>query len=58
MSPQRNATRRAAGLLLGQVMIKFSLVVLFVMSLATLTVAASALPVPPATADVQVAALG
>jgi hypothetical protein len=37
-------------------MIKFSLVVLFVMSLATLTVAASALPVPPA--DVQVAALG
>ena len=28
-------------------MIKFSLVVLFVMSLATLTVAASSLPAPP-----------
>jgi hypothetical protein len=28
-------------------MIRFSLVVLFVMSLATLTVAAAALPVPP-----------
>ena len=32
-------------------MIKFSLVVLFVMSLATLTVAASALPVPPDIAE-------
>jgi hypothetical protein len=39
-------------------MLKFSPVVLFLMSLATLTVAASALPVPPATADVRVAALG
>jgi hypothetical protein len=37
-------------------MLKISLVVLFVTSLATLTVAASALPVPPA--DVHVAALG
>jgi hypothetical protein len=30
-------------------MLKFSLVVLFAVSLATLTVAASALPVPPGT---------
>jgi hypothetical protein len=30
-------------------MLKFSLVALFVMSLATLTLAASALPVPPET---------
>jgi hypothetical protein len=39
-------------------MLKLSLVVMFVMSLATLTVAASALPVPPATADTVVATLG
>jgi hypothetical protein len=39
-------------------MLKFSLVVLFVMSLATLTGAAAALPVPPETAGVAVATLG
>jgi hypothetical protein len=39
-------------------MLKFSLVVLFAMSLATLTVAASALPVPPETAEMTVATLG
>jgi hypothetical protein len=35
-------------------MLKFSLVVLFVMSMATLTIAASALPVPPDAAASQV----
>lgn len=35
-------------------MLKFSLVVLFVMSMATLTIAASALPVPPDAAGPQV----
>jgi hypothetical protein len=39
-------------------MLKVSLIVLFVMSLATLTVAASALPVPPETGGVAIATLG
>lgn len=41
-------------------MLKLSLVVLFVMSMATLTIAASALPVPPeaSPAKVQIADLG
>lgn len=41
-------------------MLKFSLVVLFVMSIATLTIAASAMPLPPEIASrpaVQVAEL-
>jgi len=38
-------------------MIRFSLVVLFVMSLATLTVAASALPSPPEVAGARTAIL-
>jgi hypothetical protein len=39
-------------------MLKLSLVAMFVMSLATLTVAASALPVPPVTAVAVVSTLG
>jgi hypothetical protein len=38
-------------------MLKLSLVVLFVMSMATLTIAASALPVPPETVAITVAEL-
>ena len=54
---------RSVGRQVGPKMIKFSLVVLFVMSLATLTVAASSLPAPPdiaqpASAVVLVATLG
>ena len=46
-----NETPAVAGYPLGHQMLKFSLVVLFVMSMATLTIAASALPVPPETAS-------
>jgi hypothetical protein len=38
-------------------MLKFSLLALFFMSMAALTVAASALPLPPETASVTVAEL-
>jgi len=43
----KRINRRVAGPASGHKMLKFSLAVLFVMTMGTLTIAASAMPVPP-----------